>query len=91
MSRAELWRGTDIPIHLSLVDDALDQNDVAHQQLRAALDGRMDKLAALMEDGFQKCEDDAKRQSKLLTTILVAIVVASVTMVINIIVFGAPT
>lgn len=77
MSRADLWRGTDVPIHLNLIDAALDQ-----------IDTRIDSLLIEMRAGFEKCEEDARRQSKMLVSILVAIVVASIMLAVNVTVLG---
>lgn len=77
MSRADLWRSTDVPVHLNLIDAALDQ-----------IDARIDNLLIEMRAGFDRCEEDAKRQGKLLVSILVAIVVASVMLAINVTALG---
>lgn len=77
MSRSDLWRNTDVPVHLNLIDAALDQ-----------IDTRIDNLLIEMRAGFDRCEEDAKRQSKMLVSILVAIVVASIMLAVNVTVLG---
>ena len=66
-----------MPIHLNLIDAALDQ-----------IDTRIDSLLIEMRAGFEKCEEDARRQSKMLVSILVAIVVASIMLAVNVTVLG---
>lgn len=78
MSRADLWRNTDVPVHLNLIDAALDQ-----------IDARIDNLLLEMRAGFDRCEEDARRQSKMLVSILVAIVVASIMLAVNVTVLGS--
>lgn len=90
-SRAELWAATDTPVHLRLIDGALDDHDADIRSARKAMADIEQRLVTKMDAGFARCDTNANTSRKYLIGILCSVVVAALMLAANVLILGGPS